>query len=58
MVVRTLWWGLGTLGFTQDGGYNQPGRILTSPKIRRFRYEDNNVANIAPVQPHYYYFVR
>ncbi len=31
----------------------QVGYFSQAQKIRRFRYEDNNVA-IAPVQPHYY----
>ncbi len=55
MVVSPLWRGLGILGSTQDGGsYRQAGYFSQAQLIRRFRYDDNNVA-IAPVQPHYYY---
>ncbi len=33
MVVSHLWWGLGILGFTQDGGSYRPGRLLLTSTI-------------------------
>ncbi len=49
MVVSLLWRGLGILGLTVQASFFSQVQL-----IRRFLYDDKKVANIAPVQSHYY----